>query len=93
MQLLTSVNEKGAAVSLFPLQFNLTADDVAVVLTTHGVPPTQELVDWVFDDAERIAAAAADREDLSDQVDAALAEIETVLLENKVITGRRIFNA
>lgn len=69
-----------------PLDFEITADDVALVLNEHGVTPTQDLVDWVFDDLKRITAAASTQHDISTQVEAALSEIENVLIENKVIT-------
>jgi hypothetical protein len=74
------------------LSFEITADDVAIVLNEHGVPPTQYLVDWVFDDLKRITAAAEMREDMNSQIEGALNEIENILIENKIVSGTKKFN-
>jgi len=73
------------------LEWVVTADDVALVLRQHGVPPTQDLVDWVFDDVQRSTAVAEEQEDLTMQVDAALSEIENILMENKIVHGPNRF--
>jgi hypothetical protein len=86
--LFTGYKEKRKVSSL---SFEITADDVALVLKQHGVPPTQDLVDWVFDDLNRITAVASLQADLSNQVEAALSEIENILLENRIVNSPKKF--
>jgi hypothetical protein len=76
------------------LAFEVTSADVLTVLERHGV--TNENADELFDEfilgcGETIEAAALWHDDMDDQTEAALSEIEDILIEEARVRTPKLF--
>lgn len=77
--------------------WEVTQDDVAIVLVAHGLTADQTILDrceeLMMEHADRIEKAALHYNDMDDQTTSALDEIENVLIEEGVITVPKRFAA
>lgn len=79
------------------MAWELTEDDVELVLNRHGLGDDPEMLEKAQEALEgedgRIEGAALAYTDFDDQTTSALDEIENILFENDVLTGDKKFSA
>lgn len=78
------------------LAWETTEEDIAIVLKNHKNNESSESVfEQFFRDNQknlaRIEESILYYDDMEDQTSAALSEIENILLENNVISGKKLF--
>lgn len=77
------------------LTWEVTEDDVQVVLGLHDIQLDATAVfEEQCDDAanERVEQAVLCYTDFDDQTDAAMSELEDILIEAKIIKGKKVFS-
>lgn len=79
--------------------WEITNDDVYNVLSAHNMADSvddkivESAHDMITDEADRIEQAVLAYTEMEDQTDAALSEIEDILIEQKIIEGDKKFYA
>ncbi len=77
------------------MAWEVTQDDIAIVLDKHEVIISDEELDTLHDlimcEESRIEDAALSYDDIDDQADSALDEIENILMEEGIIVGDKLF--
>jgi hypothetical protein len=77
--------------------FEITPDDVATVLARHHRITDYEdpFIEECFEtlDPDRVEKAALAYNDFDDQTNSALDEIETILMEENILSGPKLFHA
>jgi ABC-type transporter Mla subunit MlaD len=79
------------------LAWETTEDDVLVVLMRHKLHKNSTILRRAMDALEgeggRIEEAILHYDDMDDQTNAAMNEIEDILIEENVLAGPKLFNA
>ena len=77
------------------LAWEITEDDVAWVLRSHGMNKSEDEISEIHDDLdhEEIIENLLRYTDMEDQMNSMYDDIENALLESGVIAGEKIFHA
>ncbi len=74
--------------------WEVTADDINLVLQKHDQPQALDVAESILvEESDRIEKAALWYDSDEDQAASALDEIETILIENDILKGPKLFAA